>query len=57
LVFDEINLPEVGNVDPFKQDVVCEADIPAIVMAIESKQVQMISVNQVEDREDVKLVR
>lgn len=40
-----------------KRDVVCDEDIPAIVMAIESKKIHMLAINQIESREDVKLVR
>ena len=46
-----------SQTEEIKRDVVCEEDIPAIVMAIESKQVHMLAINQVESKGDVKLVR
>ena len=57
LVLDNIALPTFGKLESLKQDVVSAKDLPAIQMAVESKQVHMLSVNQVEDRDDIKLVR
>lgn len=55
IYYADFNSRIIGN--SLKQDVVCEEDLPAIVMAVESKQVHMLSVNQVEDRQDIRLVR
>ena len=39
------DLEKLDKVESVKLDVVSEADIPSIVLAVESKQVHMISVN------------